>query len=119
MSNVANALNKSAPSERRKKIQHFVDFFQGFRYSPVFSGNRDFVSPLGVLLENKVDCDSVSVAAAATLESVGIAVVFVIFDNVLTEMATPRVTCLLLSSACPILGINIVYLVAGSSYSLS
>lgn len=78
MKSLALALNQQAPLDFRARIDFVVDFFRSFPYSQTFSGGRDFQSPIGVLVENMGDCDSLSTAFASTMENLGYRVAFVI-----------------------------------------
>lgn len=78
MKNLALALNQKAPREPRPRIEFFVDFLRQFKYSDTFQNGSDFQSPVGILVENMGDCDSLAVAFASMLTNLNIPVAFIL-----------------------------------------
>lgn len=70
---LTQALTATAPAkDARSLAAHALSFVQSIPYSRTFSNGTDYQTPIGVLLENKGDCDSKSTLLAALLANWGI-----------------------------------------------
>jgi len=87
---IAEALNKTAGSTMRSAISHYLDFIRTIPYSTQFSNKADFQTPIGMLIENKGDCDTKSIAFASLMSNFDISVIFILLqDHMLVGMAIP------------------------------
>lgn len=70
---LANTLIVSAPDKSRRGIaKHALSFVQSIPYSTTFQTKTTSLTPMGVLLENKGDCDSKSSLLVTILNGMGI-----------------------------------------------
>lgn len=87
---IAEALNKTAGSNLRSAITHYLDFIRTIPYSTQFLNNADFQTPIGMLIENKGDCDTKSIAFAALMSNFDIPIIFLLLpEHMLIGIAIP------------------------------
>lgn len=79
MEPVAAALRKPGES-LRLTVERAVSFLQAIPYSASFSNNSGFQTPVGMLAENKGNCDTKSAALAAILINYGVRTVLIATD---------------------------------------
>jgi len=83
MYDVAKALHIKAGG-KRAAITHYLNFIQSIPYSNKFHNDAGFTTPIGMLLENKGDCDTKAVAFAALMKNFGLPVIlFIIPEHVM------------------------------------
>jgi len=67
--------------DKRSAVAHYLDFIRTIPYSYDFSNHANFQTPLGMLLENKGDCDTKAVAFATLMKSFGLPVILIGLPN--------------------------------------
>jgi len=80
MKPVAFALHRSSES-KRKFVERCLTFLQAIPFAEVFSNGLGFQTPVGMLAENRGDCDTKAAALAAMLYNYGIATIFVTVEK--------------------------------------
>jgi len=91
LSGLAKALKLSAPQKDDRSLAiHALRFVQSIPYSTKFSNKADYQTPVGILVENRGDCDSKSVLLAGILANWGIDTIFIqLRDHMLLGICVP------------------------------
>jgi hypothetical protein len=90
MSCVAKSLTKPASSTQREAITHYLDFIRTIPYSTEFANDAQYQTPIGMLIENRGDCDTKAIAFAALMKNFNINVIFLVLPNhMLVGIAIP------------------------------
>lgn len=88
---VGRALRKSGPKDTRGLVEHALEFFQAIPYVRGANGGADFQTPVGLLVDNKGDCDTKAVALGSILDSWGIKYVFLLMpDHLFMGIELPK-----------------------------
>lgn len=82
LSGLTAALKQTAPKKTPRGLAEYaLGFVQSIPYSTEFSNKADYQTPIGVLVENKGDCDSKGTLLAAILADFGVPWKLIVMEN--------------------------------------
>ena len=88
---IGRALRTSGPRDVRGLVEHALEFFQSIPYARGVNDGADFQTPIGLLTDNKGDCDTKAVALGSVLDSWGVRYVFLLMpDHLFMGIELPK-----------------------------
>ena len=78
---VAKSLLMTAGPTMRSAVTHYLNFIRSIPYSTEFTNGAQYQTPVGMLMENKGDCDTKAIALAALMQNFDINVIFVLLPE--------------------------------------